>query len=222
MNTMKEKEYIISTTGFSRIFVKPNYFTIDISLECVSGSMNTSLNMINDDMTNLYRIGDLVGINNEVFNVIDLDFSLDYEWKNSSYIFKGYKVNQKVAIECDVTIENEEKAKQLVGQVSNLLRNMKKCDISYALRNKKEHLTKVRELSFLDAKEKAEHYATLAGVKIVGTNTITDIEPIEEYSRNNLYDSGSQIGSSGDTNLPNGKKIVLENTVYVVFDIEKK
>ncbi len=43
MSTSKEKEYVISITGYSKIFIKPNYFTIDISLECISNTMENKL-----------------------------------------------------------------------------------------------------------------------------------------------------------------------------------
>ncbi len=226
MNTTQEKEYIISVTGYSRIFVKPNYFTIDITLECISNSMESSLQMINEDMANMFRLAESVGILKDIIKdiikVVDLDFGLDYIWKNNTHVFNGYKVNQKVCIEMDVTVENEAMTKAFVSRLSGMLTNMEKCDINYALKNKKEHLAKVRELSFLDAQEKAQQYAKLAGVKIVGTNTISDIERIEEYSRSNAMYEASPCESMDDANLPNGKKVVLENTVYVVFDIGKK
>jgi len=97
---------------------------------------------------------------------------------------------------------------------------------NYGLKNKKEHLSKVRELSFLDALKKAEQYAKLAGIKIIGTNTISDIEPVSEYSRSNSNASyeceETTIDSTDDAYLPRGKKIVLENKVFVTFDIGKK
>jgi len=222
MSTLKEKEYIISLTGYSRIFVKPNYFTIDISMECISNTMENSLSQINENMANLYRLNELVGIEKDIVNVVDLNFDLEYEWKNKTYVFVGYKVEQQVTIEMDVTNENEAKAKTFVSRITGLLSKMKRCKINYGLKNKKEHLAKVRELSFLDALEKAEQYAKLAGVKIVGTNTISDIEPVEEYSRSNVQYEGDSPSSVEDTNLPNGKKIILENTVFVTFDIGKK
>lgn len=220
---MKEKEYIISITGFSRFFVKPNYFTIDISMECISDTMDNSLEKINEDMSSLYRLTELVGIKKEIVNVVDLNFDLEYEWKKNTYVFIGYKVEQQVTIEMDVTTENETMAKTFISRISGLLSNMKHCKINYNLKNKKEHLSKVRALAFIDAQEKAEQYAKLANVKIVGTNTISDIEPIQEYSRSNeLYEYDTIAGSSEETNLPNGKKIVLESKVFVVFDIGKK
>ena len=224
MSTLKEKEYIISITGYSRIFVKPNYFTIDISMECISNTMENSLGKINEDMASLYRLTELIGINKDIVNVVDLNFDLEYEWKNKAYVFVGYKVEQQVTIEMEVTNENEAKAKTFVSRIAGLLSNMKQCKINYGLKNKKEHLSKVRELSFLDALEKAEQYAKLAGIKIVGTNTISDIEPVEEYSRSNVaYECHeSAMDSADETNLPNGKKIVLENKVFVTFDIGKK
>ncbi len=223
MSTSKEKEYVISITGYSKIFIKPNYFTIDISLECISNTMENALNQINDDMASIYRLTEMVGMKKDIVNVVDLNFDLEYEWKNKSYVFIGYKVEQQVTIEMDVTNENETMAKTFISRITALLSNMKKCKINYGLKNKKEHLSKVRELAFLDAQEKAEQYAKLAGVKIVGTNMISDAEPTEEYSRSNvLYESSLEIGSAEDTNLPNGKKIVLENSVFVIFDIEKK
>lgn len=223
MNTLKEKEYIISITGFSRIFVKPNYFTINISLHCISNTMESSLEEINNDMANLYRLAESIGIKKSIINVVDLNFDLEHEWKKNTYVFIGYKVEQQVMIEMDVTNENEAMAKLFVSRITGILSNMKQCKINYALMNKKEHLIKVRELAFIDALEKAEQYAKLAGVKIVGTNTISDIEPVEEYSRSNMLCESVGSGDySEDTNLPNGKKIVLESKVFVTFDIGKK
>jgi uncharacterized protein YggE len=223
MNSIKEKEYVISITGYSRIFVKPNYFTINVTMGCISDTMDTSLEKINEDMASIYRLTELVGIKKEIVNVVDLNFNLDYEWKANAYVFVGYKVEQEVTIEMDVTPENEAMAKTFISRITVLLSNMKQCAINYNLKNKKEHLSKVRELAFIDAKEKAEHYAKLANIKIVGTNTISDIEPIQEYSRSNeLYESDSMADSKEETNLPNGKKIVLESRVFVVFDIGKK
>ena len=223
MNSIKEKEYVISITGYSRIFVKPNYFTINVTLQCISDTMDTSLARINEDMTSMYRLAELIGIKKEIVNVVDLNFDLNYEWKANVYVFVGYKVEQQVTIEMDVTPENEAMAKTFISRITGLLSNMKECGINYNLKNKKAHLSKVRELAFMDAKEKAEHYAKLANIKIVGTNTISDIEPIQEYSRSNgVYESDSMADYKDETNLPNGKKIVLESRVFVVFDIGKK
>jgi uncharacterized protein YggE len=184
--------------------------------------MENSLSRINDDMASLYRLTESVGIKKDIVKVVDLSFDLRYEWKRNEYVFVGYQVEQQVTIEMEVTSENETMARTFVSRITGLLSNMKQCQIRYGLKNKKEHLSKVRELSFLDALEKAEQYAKLAGIKIVGTNTISDIEPVQEYSRSNASSEEPLMGSDEDTNLPNGKKIVLENKVFVTFDIGKK
>jgi uncharacterized protein YggE len=222
MNTLKEKEYIISITGYARIFVKPNYFTINISIEDISVDMDIARNSVNEDMTSLFRLVESIGINKKEVNVVDLSFEPKYEWVKNTNKFIGYKVEQQVIIEMDATTENEEKAKKLVSRITGVLHNLSQCQINYALRNKKDHLSKVRELSFLDALAKAEQYAKLAGVKIVGTNTISDIEPIAEYSRHNSYDAGPNTEIDDNSYLPTGQKIVLENKVFVTFDIGKK
>ena len=220
MTSIKEKEYIISTSGYSRILVKPDVVTIEIALECTSDTMEHSLESINVDMASLYSLTKEVKIKKEHIHVVDLDFDLEHEWKKSTKVFVGYKVRQQVTIELDVTVENEIKARTVISRLAGLLSCLKQCSVNYGLKNRKSHLSKVRELAFIDAREKAEQYAELAGTQIVGTNTITDIETDSGHSE---YDEScvftSSIGSPHQTNLPDGKKIVLTSQVFVVFDI---
>jgi uncharacterized protein YggE len=219
---MNGKENIISVTGYGRLFVEPNYFTISISLGCRSNDMKTSLEGINSNMRELFRLIEQYKIEEKRVHIVNLRFGPKYEWKKDVYEFLGYDVDQDVEIELDVKIENEEKAKKLIGEIT-VLRFLKDCSIEYGLKNKKKHLETVRELSFKNAVEKAEQYAALAGVRIVKANTITDKDSVGEYSRSNsrMDEDVECFMESSDSYLPKGRKIVLENTVYAIFDIEK-
>lgn len=219
---MKKQEYTISVTGSSITSVKPDYFTIGISLENISDTMNQSLEQINRDMASLFRLVESVGIKKESVKVVNLDFDLAYEWKKQLRVFVGYSVEQDIEIGMDVTPENELMAKTLVSQATDVLTNTRRCVVSYKLKNKKENLRKVREQAFTDAQEKAEQYASLAKVRLVGVNTISDVAPFDEsYESNMLYTCESSYGLSEGTTLPDGKETTLESKVFVVYDIEK-
>ena len=155
-----------------------------------------------------------------MINIVDLKFGPKYEYKNNVNQFLGYDVDQKVDIEFEVNRDNEDKASKIIGEITSL-RYLSTCNIEYGLKNKKEYLAAVRELSFNNALEKAEQYATLAGVRIVKANVITDRDAVNEYSRSNSKFIADDIEYNQDSYLPKGKKIVLENKVYVTFDIEK-
>jgi len=219
---INEKENVISVTGYGRLFVDPNYLNISISLACRSNNMKSSLEGINSNMRELYKLIKKYHIEEKLIHVVDLSFGPKYEWKNDVYEFKGYDVDQKVDIEMDVTKENEEKARKIIGDIASL-NFLRDCNIEYGLRNKKRHLETVRELSFKNALEKAEQYAALAEVRIVKANTITDKDSVGVYSRSNsrMNDDVEYCMDTPDSYLPKGRKIVLENTVYVTFDIDK-
>jgi len=217
-----EKGNIISVTGYGRLFVDPNYLNISISLACRSNNMKSSLEGINSNMRELYKLIKRYHIEENLVHVVDLSFGPKYEWKNDVYEFKGYDVDQKVNIEMDVTKENEEKARKIISDIASL-NFLRDCDIEYGLKNKKKHLETVRELSFKNALEKAEQYAALASVRIIKANTISDQDAVGEYSRSNSrrHEYAVECEEASDSYLPKGRKIVLENTVYVTFDIEK-
>ena len=216
------KENVISVTGFGRLFVEPNYLNISISLACRSNNMKSSLEGINSNMKELYKLIERYHIEENFVHVMDLRFGPKYEWKKDVHEFLGYDIDQKVNIEMDVTKENEEKARKIIGDIASL-NFLKDCDIEYGLKNKKKHLETVREMSFKNALEKAEQYAALADVRIVKANTITDRDSVGVYSRSNSnYDEEAEYSmSDSESYLPTGRKIVLENTVYVIFDIAK-
>ena len=221
----KKKENIISVIGYGRLFVIPNYLNITISINCRSDSMKTSFIFVNEDMKSLFELISKYGIENKFIQIVDLDFSPRYEWKDNYRKFLGYEVLQEVNIELDATKENEEKSKRILGQVT-ALKYLSNCKIKYGLRNKKKYLDMVRELSFKNAVEKAEQYAELAKVKILKINSLKDEYVIGEYSRGNTEIGSSEIAPDdisieSGSYLPNGRKIVLENRVYVTFDIEK-
>jgi uncharacterized protein YggE len=215
-----ERENVISVTGYGRLFVNPNYINISISLKCCTDSMKSSFIGINDDMKNLFTILTKYELGKEYVQVVDLNFSPKYEWKNDVRKFLGYEVLQEVNIEMDSTKENEEKTKRILGLITSL-KYLCNCDIEYGLKNKKKYLDIVRELSFKNAVEKAEQYAGLADVKIIKVNSLTDQNAVGEYSRSNSSIGGDDVNIESDSYLPNGRKIVLENIVHVTFDIGK-
>jgi len=220
---MNGKENIISVAGYGRLFVEPNYLKIYISLACRSGYMKTSLDSINANMFELFELIKKHNIKENLVNIVDLSFGPEYEWKNNVREFLGYDVNQRVNIEMEATKKNEEKAQKIIGDIASL-KFLKDCNIEYGLKNKKKYLETVRELSFNNAVEKAEQYAELAKVRIIKANTITDRDSVGEYSRSNSrMDDVEYCMAESDSGsyLPSGRKIVLENTVYVTFDIEK-
>ena len=220
---MNERENIISVTGYGRLFIDPNYLQIYISLACRSNNLKSSLEGINSNMKELFEILKQNNVKENMVHIVDLSFGPKYEWKKDVRQFMGYDVDQKINIEMDATKKNEEKAKKIIGDIVSL-NFLKDCNIEYGLKNKKKHLETVRELSFNNAVEKAEQYAALAKVRIVKANTITDRDSVGEYSRSNSrIDEAECCMEEPDSGsyLPSGRKIVLENTVYVTFDIEK-
>jgi uncharacterized protein YggE len=174
-------------------------------------------------MKELFELIKLCNIEEDWVHIVDLRFGPEYEWKNNVHEFLGYDVAQKINIEMDATKENEENARKIIGEIASL-KFLNNCDIDYGLYNRKKYLENVRELSFKNALEKAEQYAALAGVRIVKANTITDRDSVGVYSRSNSRmseDVESRMSETSDSYLPTGRKIVLENTVYVTFDIAK-
>jgi uncharacterized protein YggE len=215
-----ERENIISVTGYGRLFIEPNFLILHISIGCRSHTMKTSLDNVNADMNGLLKIISSCKLNKRFVHIVDLDFGPKYEWKNDIREFLGYDVNQEVNIEIDATKENEEKARKIISEITSL-KYFYACNIVYGLKSKGTYLETVRELSFKNAVEKAEQYAALAGVKIVKANTIKDMDSVNEYSRSNAHLCAEAPHYISDSHLPKGRKIVLENTVYVTFDIEK-
>ena len=217
-NYISEKENVISVTGYGRIFTNPNYLTISVSICCCTSDMKSSFMALNDDMKHFYEIVNRYEIDKKCIQVIDLDFGPKYEYKNGSNRFIGHEVSQRVNIEIDATNENQEKAKRILGLIPSL-KYLNSCGISYGLRDKKKYLDMARELSFKNAFEKAEQYAKLANVKIIKINSLTDQDAVREYSRGNSAMPSDDYELGGDSILPNGRKIVLENRIYLTFDI---
>jgi len=215
-----QRQNVISVTGYGRLFAAPNYFTIGIAVGCRSNSMKASHESVNADMRKLFEIAAKYAVDAAKINVVDLTFGPAYEWKNNAREFLGYDVDQRVTIELDAVKENEEKAMRILGLVA-ALKYLKTCDVAYGLREKKKYLERVRELAFRNAQEKAEQYAALAGVRIVKANAIIDEEAVGEYARSNAECCDALDESAGEAYLPNGRRMVLEHTVYVVFDIER-
>jgi uncharacterized protein YggE len=215
-----KRENIISVTGYGRLFVVPNYISITISINCRTDSMKSSFVGVNEDMKYLFELLNKYNIEKKLVQIVDLDFSPKYEWKNDAYKLLGYEVSQEVNIEMEATKENEEKAKRILGLITSL-KYLYNCNIKYGLRNKKKYLDIVRELSYKNAVEKAEQYAELAKVKILKVNSLKDQEAVGEYSRGNSEVITDDVNLESDSYLPNGRKIVLENTVYITFDIGK-
>ena len=217
-----EKENVISVTGYGKLFIEPNFLNIFISLACRSNNMKSSLEGINSNMKELFELIKQYNIEENWVHVVDLSFGPKYEWKKEVHEFLGYDVNQKVNIEMDATRENEENARKVISEIASL-KFLNDCDIQYGLKNKKKYLETVRELSFKNAVDKAEQYAALASVRIIKANSITDRDSVGVYSRSNsqMNEDADYCMTDSDSYLPTGRKIVLENTVYVVFDIAK-
>jgi uncharacterized protein YggE len=210
----------ISVSGSGRIMAEPDFLKITVSISCVSKNMKIAQQSVNEDIHKLMDILNKYKVDKDSIHNVDLTFTPKYEWENNSHVFKGQEIKQIISIQFNIGNNTDELAGKILDEITTL-QYVSDCDVNYGLVNDTALYEKARELSFKNAKMKAEHYAKLGGLKIVKTQSISDEATVQITVRDYEPDTKCcEAMDTGSTYLPSGRQLEVENTIFVVFLVE--
>ena len=205
---------IIVVSGIGTVMAQPDTVQMMISLNKTAETTRRAQEEVSAMVKKTLQILEGAGIESRYISTASLRFSPEYDWGGSRRILLGQKAEQIISF--SAVINNNDTSES--NRVSNIIDQLIQIDgielqqMNFTVRETGQLFIRSRELAYQKALEKAEQYASLSGMKIIRTVSITEdgasqAIPIMNRAVNNsmVTFAENQGAASGSTVLPSGE-----------------
>jgi uncharacterized protein YggE len=212
----KQSNIIVSGTG--TVFAQPDTVQMRISLIHVAATTRRAQEEVGNMVRKSMKILQDSGIEEKNIQTASLRFMPEYEWGGDG---KRRLLGQKAEQTIVFSVENLNEASGIIDQLIEIngieLQNMQ-----FSVKDNSALYVRSRELAWQKAREKAEQYAKLSGMKIAGTLSISEeglpVSPVNNRAftqrmTDTFFDAPE--AAAGSTVLPSGE---MEITSRVVIE----
>ena len=188
---------IISVYGVGKIKTKPNIIRIQVSLSRSATTIHESQVEVNKAAIQLLKIFEEEKIKKDNIQTESLRFYPEYYWITDKNKVEHRKIRQKVEQEISCKIYNIEKNIECVKRILDkiaLIKITERFNVIFGIKDYEKKVVEARELAYKDALEKANRYASLAGLEIIKAVKISEFEPqSNRYNEMCFEEESSQI-----------------------------
>ena len=212
--TVDQSVATLSVTGSAELKLQPDVARFTISAECVEATSDEArektsimISQALDILMNKFGLPEA----NITTNYIDI--SPYYEWQDNQRVLKG----QRAAQSLDITLGDI----SIYGDIFTSITKVNGLSVSTASLDKKDKsadMNEVRRLAVLDANQKAQVYASAAGVDIVGVISISSGSGSVVYPRVNGVYKAAAMDMEAATEYYAGDITVSDN-VSIIYEI---
>ena len=182
---------IISVCGEGTLRLSPDYIRLGLYVSYISPTIFESQQEVNKTVKKLMELLNKYEIPN--IQTLSIDFYPYYDYEDSKKVYKGQKVVQDIICKIYELNKNLDKAKEILDNIGKEFENIS-LRVSFGLDKFNENEIQTRELAYIDAIKKAEHYAKLSNLKIIKAMKISEFSP--EDKRNQMW--YSSVGKMED------------------------
>ena len=211
------KVSIISVVGNGHIETEANILEICINVYKTTGTFKQSQEEVNIIVNKIINLLKENNVSKKNIHTASINFDPEYSWKESSKVYIGQKVEQKLVC----IIEN---IKNNINKVIKILDNITidndsmSLELHFGIKENREMVLRCRELAYQDGLEKAKKYAELAGLKIIKALKISETENTSYYGGRDERESMC-CETDTPTQLPMGK-VEKSMSLYMDFSAE--
>ena len=223
-NAIKQHDYIgrsdqqiytIAISGEGKVTAVPDIAQVSLGIETQSPSVATAQKENTDKMNKLITELKSLDIDKEDIKTVNYNIYPQYDWLDGRQILRGYSVSQSATVKIrdleKISAVLEKSVLAGANQVGGLTFTI---DEPEALRQQ------AREKALLNAKEKAESLAKIAGVKLgrlVSFNEFSNGYPPVYYGDYALKEQGIGGGAAPQIELGSQEIIINVNVTYEVL-----
>ncbi|MFA6254500.1 MAG: SIMPL domain-containing protein [Patescibacteria group bacterium] len=211
-----QQTYTIAIDGEGKITAIPDIAEISLGIQTDKVTVATAQKENTDKMNKI--IAELKGMGIEAKDIQTTNYSIypRYDWNNGKQTLLGYTVSQSVTVK----IRNLDKIGDIVDKAGSLGANQVS-SLSFTIDEPEVIKQQAREKALLNAKEKAEALAKVAGVKLGKLVSFTEssnpVYPVyRDYAMKSL-DAGIEESAPAPTVEPGSQDVIIN--VMVTYEV---
>jgi len=198
----------IIVTGTGTVFAQPDTVQMNISLSHVAATTRQAQEEVGNMVRNALKILQDSGVEEKNIQTASLRFMPEYDWGSGKRLLLGQKAEQTIVF----SIENLNGVSGIIDQLIEI-NGIELQQMQFSVKDNSALYARSRELAYEKARQKAEQYAKLSGMKIAGTLSISEDGnmPVSLVS-NRLLNSqmaadsfAKEAATTGSTVLPSGE-----------------
>jgi len=179
---------VITIAGTGTIFAQPDMAQLSISLYKVARTTKLAQEEVSKMTRKVLAILKDANIEDKNINTASLNFRAEWDYKNYGRVFLGQRAEQRLTISVEGIREDTERLSRIIDDLIEIdgieLENM-----TFNIKDNSEYFAKTRELAFTKAKDKAEQYAKLSGMKVVKISHLSE-EGVQNFGMYSSYMGG--------------------------------
>jgi uncharacterized protein YggE len=211
-----KRQSSISVSGMGMVFAQPDTVQMYISLSHVAATTRQAQEEVVNMVRQALKILQDSGVEEKNIQTASLRFMPEYQYGNSKRELLGQKAEQTIAF----SVENLSGISSIIDQLIGI-NGIQLQQMQFSVKDNSALYARSRELAYEKARQKAEQYAKLSGMRIAGIVSISEDRNISASSRVTNYQSNSFIdaieaAADGSTVLPTGQ-MEITSQVFIEF-----
>lgn len=202
----------ISVSGEGKIMVVPDHVRIAAGVSELADTTKKAQDQTNRKLARVMEILKENSISERNIQTSNLIFRPEYDWSDGERKLIGQRVEQTLTLsipEIDSQPERVSRILDALGAIDRLEMN----SVSFAVKNKKELVSRARILAFEEAREKAESLAQLAGLAL--DKPLQIAEEVDQDRPTPYFRATPQMDMAAGTAAPSLPAGELDVTVTV-------
>jgi len=219
---------VVAVSGIGTVMAQPDTVQMSISLSNTAPTTSQAQQEVNNMVSQVIKILQDAGIEEKNISTASLRFYPEYEWGGPRRMLLGQKAEQVITFSAGIT-HNEDSGTNKVSAIIDQLIRINGIELQQMQFNVKDNtellFARSRELAYHKAREKAEQYAKLSGMKIVKALTISEdgnnLQPVPSPASNRMIAKTSMEFAAADSagsalSLPTGE-MEITSQVFIEF-----
>ena len=207
----------ISVSGEGSIDLVPDLALLNVGVEAVSESVSEARDEAAQAMDAVIAAVKAQGLEDRDIQTRSFNIRPQYEYQNNRSILVGYTVNSSATVK----IRDIDNVGPIIDDVAEAGGNATRIDgIRFTVEDPKSHMADLREAAFQDAKAKAEHLATLAGVELGSLVFITEGSGVPVTRDATIEAMTLAVPAAAPSTSISGGELRISMHVQAVFDIQ--
>jgi uncharacterized protein YggE len=220
VNNNPNRQSTVSVSGIGTVMVQPDMVQMSIAFSHVAQTTRQAKEEVDQKIQQILGILKEEGIEDKNIRTVSLRYGAEIEYRNGRSVQIDQRADQTIMVIINDIVNNSNKFLVLLDKIT-AIDGVVIGDIKFDTENKTELFKQTRELAYQKAFDKANQYASLSGLKIVKTLTIS-----EERSRDILFGAYQQNVafetakvSASSASVPTGEQEVTSE-IIVTFLLE--
>jgi uncharacterized protein YggE len=210
----------VSVSGIGAVMAQPDMVQITINFSHVAQTTKQAKEEVDQKIRQILDILKEEGVEDKNIRTASLNYGAEMEYRDGRAVQVGQRADQAIMAIVNDIINDSNKFSALLDKITAIDRVVIR-DIKFDTENKTELYKQSRELAYQKALDKANQYATLSGLKVVKTLTITEERSRDilfgAYQKNVAYEAAASAGPSAS--VPTGEQEVTSE-IMVTFLLE--